>query len=150
MNTFLLVVQVLTDLKYRIYTMGRAGGYHSKVVRVLDWWSWSISRSLWLSFFDWWLRMKIFMVEIIDWLMRTTIVITQKHTCQLSRIRHRSPGLPHKIELWAPIFFQNSNFLWFIVRFLGYFCTYFITDKDYLANTIITPNCGLYSMSDLI
>ena len=26
MNTFLLVVQVLTDLKYRIYTMGRGGG----------------------------------------------------------------------------------------------------------------------------
>ena len=26
MNTFLLVVQVLTDLKYRIYTMGGGGG----------------------------------------------------------------------------------------------------------------------------
>ena len=140
MNTFLLVVQVLTDLKYRIYTMGRGGGYHSKVVRVLDWWSWSISRSLWLSFFDWWLRMKIFMVEIIDWLIDENhdrdypkaYMPTLPDTTPISR----SPR--DKIELWAPIFFQNSNFLWFIVRFLGYFCTYFITDKDYLANTIIT------------
>ena len=28
------------------------------------------------------------------------------------------------------IFSQNSNFIWFKVRFLGYFRTYFITDKD--------------------
>ena len=36
MNTFLLVVQVLTDLKYRIYTMGGGGGYHSKVMIMID------------------------------------------------------------------------------------------------------------------
>ena len=68
MNTFLLVVQVLTDLKYRIYTMG-GGGYHSKVVECsiddhdryhgrYDWvfsiggWEW---RSLWSRLsIDWW------------------------------------------------------------------------------------------------
>ena len=74
----------------------------------------------------------------------------KQHTCQLSRIRQQSPGLPYrssnlpdKIELWAflrfnlefipfspNIFSQNSNFIWFKVRFLGYFRAYFITDKD--------------------
>ena len=68
----------------------------------------------------------------------------------VSRIRQQSPGLPYgspnlpdKIELWAflrfnlefipfspNIFSQNLNFIWFKVRFLGYFRTYFITDKD--------------------
>ena len=39
-----------------------------------------------------------------------------------------------------PNFFQNSNFLPFLVRFLRYFCTYFDTDNDYYAVTIIKGN----------
>ena len=39
-----------------------------------------------------------------------------------------------------PNFFQNSNFLPFLVRFLRYFCTYFDTDNDYYAVTIMKGN----------
>ena len=39
-----------------------------------------------------------------------------------------------------PNFFQNSNFLPFLVRFLRHFCTYFNTDNDYYAVTIIKAN----------
>ena len=39
-----------------------------------------------------------------------------------------------------PNFFQNSNFLLFIAWFLRHFCTYFNTDNDYYAVTIMKAN----------
>ena len=83
------------------------------------------------------------------------------HTCQLSRIIWESPeygiDLPlsrtghhisrikSSLELFCallleiqPIFSSKKNFL-FVVRFLGHFCTYLVTDKDnfWLANILI-------------
>ena len=40
-----------------------------------------------------------------------------------------------------PIFAKNSNFLSVKVWFLGHFCMYFISDKDYFPITIINANC---------
>ena len=48
------------------------------------------------------------------------------------------------------IFSQNLNLLWFIVRFLEHFCTYFITDKDYFAIFTITCKSKLWwSVTDV-
>ena len=41
---------------------------------IQKWYECSIDDAM-IDLFDRWLRMKIFMVEIIDWLMRTTIAI---------------------------------------------------------------------------
>ena len=48
------------------------------------------------------------------------------------------------------IFSQNLNLLWFIVRFLEHFCTYFITDKDYFSIFTITCKSKLWwSVTDV-
>ena len=62
------------------------------------------------------------------------------HTCQLSRIK-QSYELFSDFILGFSHFFSKFQFsLIFIVWFLGPLCTYFITDKDYLAFTIIKAN----------
>ena len=70
----------------------------------------------------------------------------QYHSCQLSRIQHRSPALlywspylPDKLifELFCALVWNLTHFLlktWiflFAVQFRGHFCTYLVTDKDY-------------------
>ena len=60
-----------------------------------------------------------------------------------SRTGHQISRIKLRYELFCALFgiylilSQNSNFLWFKVRHLGHFRTYFITDKDYFPTTII-------------
>ena len=68
---------------------------------------------------------------------------------QSARLLDGSPNLPNKMGSWSYELFCASvwklshflpkfNFFFpFIFRFLAHFCTYFITDKDYFAITII-------------
>ena len=91
------------------------------------------------------------------------------HICQLSWIRHWSPALPYlpdKIDFWAFLcfslkfssFFLKIRTFLFIVRFLGHFWTYLVTDKDCFVITMMKANfdsscktsCNVLSHSRII
>ena len=82
------------------------------------------------------------------WLSVAYLPTLRNYPRESLRIRNnnRSPGLPYgskiswiksSYELFCALiwnfshFLPKFNFLWFKVRFLGNFRTYFITDKDY-------------------
>ena len=64
----------------------------------------------------------------------------------VSRTGHQISRIKSSYKLFCaviynlPKFFQNSNFLLFLARFLRHFCTYFNTDNDYDAVTIMKAN----------